>query len=215
METLDLSKSIHGFLGILCLLTGIIAVIVSKKTGAHTRNGKVFYSSLILLYVAILPHIIVKTNVFMLAIGWIAIAAATEGWRALLRFKCTLHTAPTIIDYAINLITVSMGIMLIGFGVWIVYKSQALMGCALLFFGWLGISLSYAAYKRWNMSMEPKRWLVIHIQLMTGSLSAAITAFVVLQFSGKVGSFEWLLWIAPTLFMIQVGKREIHKRNLT
>ena len=107
-----------------------------------------------------------------------------------------------------------MSLILIPYGTIILYRTKNLMGLALIFFGYLGTSLSYNAYKRWQKPIHPSEWLLLHIHLMTGAFSAALTAFIVLQFSGKVGSFEWGLWIAPTVFMNFFAKREAKKLNL-
>ena len=46
---------------------------------------------------------------------------------------------------------------------------------------------------------------------MTGAFSATATAFIVLQFAAKLDSFEWILWIAPTLLLTEFAKREVSR----
>ena len=87
MELLEFTRWIHALIGIMCLLGGMIALISPKKRGRHSQSGLLFLMTLCLIYFAILPNMIVKRNLFMFVIGWLAIAAGIEGWRALLRWK--------------------------------------------------------------------------------------------------------------------------------
>ena len=82
-------------------------------------------------------------------------------------------------------------------------------------FGLLGISLCKGAWKRLNSPMERRQWLVTHISMMTGAFSAALTAFFAIQFSGKLGGFEWVVWVAPTVIMMKIGEWETKRRGLT
>lgn len=47
--------------------------------------------------------------------------------------------------------------------------------------------------------------------MMTGAFSAAFTAFVAVQFSGRIGGAEWVLWVAPTTIMVAYGRYEMRR----
>ena len=213
-DMLNITRWIHGGLGAICLLSGVVALASPKKAGRHPVVGKVFFCVLVCVYVAILPNIISKTNIFMLAIGWLAVYAGAEGWRALLRFKNTLSLQPNLVDYTLNGISLVMSVLLLGLGGWVLVYKTNMMGLALLGFGVLGVVLSKGAYQRWKTPPPRKAWLALHIQMMCGAFAAALTAFFALQLSGSLGSFEWLLWVAPTVMMSLYASREVKARNL-
>ena len=74
----------HAALGIVCLISGLLALTAKKAKGRHPNAGRVCAVSLTLTFAAILLNIVVRKNVFMLAIGWLAVSVGIEGWRALL-----------------------------------------------------------------------------------------------------------------------------------
>ena len=89
METvLQIAQWVHASLGTVCLVSGLLALTAKKTSGFHPYAGKVFAVSLALAFTSILLNILVRTNVFMLGLGWLVVFAGTEGWRALLRFRC-------------------------------------------------------------------------------------------------------------------------------
>ena len=75
---------VHTALGIICLVSGLLALTAKKAKGRHPNAGRAFAVSLTLTFAAIPPHIVVRNNVFMLAIVWLAVFVGIEGWRALL-----------------------------------------------------------------------------------------------------------------------------------
>jgi hypothetical protein len=50
--------------------------------------------------------------------------------------------------------------------------------------------------------------------MMTGAFAAALTAFLAIQLSGRLGSFEWVVWVAPTLLMSRYAAFETQRRGL-
>ena len=186
-----------------------------KAGGAHPRAGRVFAVSLALVYVAILINIVVKANVFMLGIGWLAVFASTEGWRALRRFQGRLPLTPTRLDYLLNGATALLSIGLLAFGAWAFVATSNPMGLVCAGFGLLGAVLVRQAWRRWQAPPPKPRWLAIHIGMMTGAFGAALTAFLALQFSGRLGSYEWVLWIAPTVIMSRYAAYETRHRGLS
>jgi len=167
---------------------------------------------LALVFVAILPNIIAKQNVFMFGIGGLAVYTSVEGWRALLRARNRLTLAPQALDYIAN---ASCGLSSIGlavFGGGVFARTGNLLGLVCVGFGVLGVLLVKAAWTRWKEPPSPEGWLAVHIGMMTGAFSAALTAFVAIQFSGKVGNLEWMLWIAPSVLMSIWSKRQVRSR---
>lgn len=213
-ELTDITRWLHIAFGVMCMTSGAIALLAKKRQGVHPLSGRVFFISLTLLFVAILPNILMDTNLFMLGIGWLAVYAGATGWRALLRFRGTLPQKAFVADYLLNGMTLGLSAVLIYFGAKTILGSGNLMGLVAGGFGFLGISLCKSAWKRLNSPMERSLWLVTHIRMMTGAFSAALTAFFAIQFSGNLGGFEWVVWVAPTVIMMKIGEREIKRRGL-
>ena len=213
-KILQIAPWIHAGLGFVCLISGLLALTAKKTKGRHTNAGRVFTVSLALTFAAILLNIVVRKNVFMLGIGWLAVFASAEGWRALLRFKGSLGSEPTVFDYILGCATGLLSVALIAFGVQVFVASNNLMGLVCVGFGVLGAALLRDAWKRWKTPPSRKQWLKVHIDMMLGAFSAAVTAFLAIQFSGHLGGFEWVVWVAPTLLLSRYGTYETKRREL-
>jgi hypothetical protein len=211
---LQISLWIHAALGVICLVSGILALTAKKTKGRHPTAGRIFAVSLVLVYAAILLNIVVQKNVFMLGIGWIAVYAGAEGWRALLRFKGNLAPEPTAFDYILVGTTALLSVGLVAFGVRIFVSSNNIMGLVSAGFGLLGVVLLRGTWQRWKVPPSKQQWLATHIGMMTGAFAAALTAFFAVQLSGHLGGFEWVVWVAPTLFMVRYGAYETKRRGL-
>ena len=159
-------------------------------------------------------NIVVRQNVFMLGVGWLAVYAGVEGWRALLRFKGRLSLKPTALDYSLSGLTALLSLGLCVFGVQIFFSSSNIMGLVCVGFGLLGATLLRGTWRRWKTPLSQQQWLKVHVDMMLGAFSAAVTAFLAIQLSGHVGGFEWVIWEAPTLLMSRYGAYEAKRRGL-
>jgi hypothetical protein len=213
-KLLQIALWIHASLGIICLVSGLLALTAKKTKGRHTTAGRVFAVVLPLVYGSILLNIVVQKNVFMLGIGWLAVYAGAEGWRALLRFKGRLAPEPTALDYTLGGTTALLSAGLIAFGVRVFVSSNNVMGLVCAGFGLLGVLLLRGTWQRWKTPPPKEQWLAVHIGMMIGAFSAALTAFLAVQFSGHLGGFEWVIWVAPTLIMTRYGAYETKRRGL-
>ena len=64
------------------MVSGVLALTAKKTKGRHPADGRVFAVSLTLAFAAILLNIVVRKNVFMLGMGWLAVytvKASAEG----------------------------------------------------------------------------------------------------------------------------------------
>jgi hypothetical protein len=212
---LQVTRGIHAVLGAVCLLSGIVALTAKKRQGRHGRAGKVFAVSLVLVYVTILLNIAVQRNIFMLTIGWLAVHAGIEGWRALKRFKGDLPIQAQAVDHGLFLITSVVACGAIAFGLRGFIVNDLTMGLVCAGFGCLGLGLARDTWRRRRTPPHQREWLIVHIDLMTGAFSAALIAFLVLQFTGQVGGLEWLLWVGPVLAMWWYAGYEKKRRALS
>lgn len=211
---LQVAPYIHAGLGTSCLISGLIALTAKKTKGRHPNAGRVFAVSLSLTFAAILLNIVVRKNMFMLGIGWLAVFAGIEGWRALLRFKGSLTSSPTVFDYIFGCTTALLSVGLCAFGVQVFVTSNNIMGLVCVGFGLLGFALLRGTWKRWRTPPSRQQWLKVHIDMMLGAFSAAVTAFLAIQFSGHLGGFEWVVWVAPTVIISRYGSYETKRRGL-
>ena len=61
VETLiQIAPWVHAALGIICLVSGLVALTAKKARGRHPNAGRVFAVSLTLTFAAILLNIVVK-----------------------------------------------------------------------------------------------------------------------------------------------------------
>ncbi len=203
---LDITLLFHAAFGAVCLLSGIAAFIAAKRPGRHPLAGRIFVGCLILSYIAIVPNMVYKANLFLIGLGFIAVFSAIEGWRTLLRKQGRIPMTPGTLDYTVVAIAILLSVTLIGLGIRVLSRGNS-MALVLLAFGVLGIVLSRATWKRWKTHPSPKELLRAHIGMMCGAFSAALTAFVVQQLEEYAGSQQWVLWIAPSFIMTWVGQR--------
>jgi len=214
MVLLELTKWVHASLGVVCLLSGVAALIMPKRPRGHPWAGRIFGVSLGLLYLFILPNMIATRNVFLLAIGWLAVFAAFEGTQSLRRSLGRAEPRPGALDYLVNGITVIFCLGLGGFGA-LALRGGSFLGAVCLAFAVLGLLLVRAVRGRWREPPAPQVWLVVHIGMMCGAFSAALTAVLAVQFSGRLGGMEWVLWVAPSVAMQIVAQKQMKARGLT
>ncbi|MBS1977823.1 MAG: hypothetical protein JST46_10665 [Bacteroidetes bacterium] len=72
---------IHILLGIICVISGFIAMMSRKGRGNHSRWGKLYYATLLLIFVTIIPLSVMRwpANNHLLALGILSFGAASYG----------------------------------------------------------------------------------------------------------------------------------------
>lgn len=205
---------VHAGSGFVCLLAGIAALASRKAAGNHPRAGRIFTGALISAYVAILLGIILERNVFMLGIGALAVYAGVDGRRSLQRFKGELPGTATGFDQALNGACALFSVGLGAYGAWVVATTGNMLGAVCIAFAILGGVLVRGSRSRLGGQTSRNGWLAAHIGLMSGAFSAAVTAFFAVQFSGRIGGLEWILWVAPTVVMMVWSGRQTKRMGL-
>ncbi|MEE2903874.1 MAG: hypothetical protein VYC39_16220 [Myxococcota bacterium] len=213
-ELLQITPWIHASFGIICIFSGLLALTAKKRRGRHSNAGRIFAVSLTFAFAAILLNLIIRKNVFMFGLGWLAVYTGIEGWRALLRFKGSLPQQPTVFDYLFGSLTLLISVGLFVFGVRVFIQSKNPMGFVCILFGVLGVSVLRKTWQRYKTIASGKKWLKFHIDMMLAAFSAAVTAFLAVQFSGHLGDFEWVVWVTPTLVLSRYGSYEAKRRGL-
>ena len=72
---------IHILLGIICVISGIVAMLSKKGSPVHMRSGKVYYWVLLLVFITVIPLSIMRwpLNNHLLALGGLSFLAAYFG----------------------------------------------------------------------------------------------------------------------------------------
>jgi hypothetical protein len=205
----------HGALGTLALLAGFFAAFAPKRPGAHPWAGRLFAVVMLLSLLAISIPIVQRRNIFMMGLGTVAWFAIIEGWRALRRYRGTLQGAPDWVDYAVAVITGISALGLAAFGLWGLSRNGNPIFGVCLAFAALAAVLLQAAVRRWRQEVSRKQWLAVHIGHMSGALGAAVTAAAIVNLEELFGTFQWVLWVAPTLISMVWAQRAMKSRGLT
>ena len=74
---------VHICLGIICVGSGLVAMLSTKGKGNHTKFGRVYYISLLLIFITVLPLSIMRwpLNNHLLVLGTMSFISAFYGRR--------------------------------------------------------------------------------------------------------------------------------------
>lgn len=192
----------HVVAGITSLLTGLVAGLFGRKGGKlHRQVGKIFFWCMFWVFVsAILIVSLVRFNAFLMVIAVFSFYMAFSGYRSL-KIKKT-RKAETI-DWAAGIITLLFGLFMIGMGFnYLVPNFSSVLGYLCLFFGFFTAQNAWENIRMYRRlaSADKMWWWFAHMNAMSGSLIATITAFLVQN--GEIFNFPnqlgWMLWVLPT-----------------
>lgn len=191
----------HAAFGGIALLSGLIALLVTKGKTIHKKSGKLFYyamlfSALTALIIASLPE---HESPFLFSIGIFSSYFIVTGYRSL-RFKNNNLNLKT--DKIISWIMIGTAALILLYNPIVNHK----INIVLTSFGIIGLFFSVRdlmLYKNTNRLKQV--WLKLHLGKMLGSYIAAITAFVVVNnffpsfygwfIPGTIGGFYIVYWI--------------------
>ncbi len=194
----------HVAAGALSLVTGILAAFFGKKGGKlHRQVGKIFFWSMFWVFVsALLVVTLIRVNFFLTIIAVFSFYMAFSGYRVL-KIKKTMK--PELIDWTAAVITMAFGSGLLVYGIINLINNDfgSLVGYLSLIFGFFTSQTGYVNFKGFrNIDKQEKMWWwFAHMNSMTGSFIAAITAFLVQN--GRMfdlpDQYGWVPWILPAL----------------
>ena len=190
----------HVIAGSVALLTGLLAIFVGKKGGkAHRRNGRIYFWAMFWVFIsALLIVIFFRFNFFLSVIAFFSFYMAFSGYRVL---KIRKTKKPQWIDWFAAIVTITVGLLLLSFGIYKVIETngKAMFAHLSIFFGLFTIQTSYVSLHRFirKRYKDPLWWWFAHMQSMGGSFIAASTAFLVQN--GKSAPYYWTLWVGPTV----------------
>lgn len=194
----------HVIAGITSLLMGLASAFIGKKGGKlHRQLGRVFFWSMLWVFVsAMLIISFVRFNSFLMVIAVFSFYMAFSGYRVL-KIKKTMKAEA--IDWIAAIITILFGLIMLGMGVNYLIHSDfsSVLGYLCLFFGFFTAQTGWQNYQVFKKLAEAEKmwWWFAHMSSMSGSLIAAITAFLVQngRIFGLPSEFGWALWVLPAI----------------
>jgi uncharacterized membrane protein len=192
---------LHILGGAAGLITGTINIINKKGDKTHKRSGNVFFYAMLIAGFSALVLSAIHPNHFLFIVGVFTIYMTATGKRYLF-FKQT-EKKPRILDWAL-----AFG-MLLAAVVFIILGSVRLansenFGIVFIVFGIIGIRFfrtDLANYR--GKSTIKNYWLTGHLQRMTGSYAAAMTAFLVVNGKYMPAIIPSVaVWLLPTAVLV-------------
>lgn len=191
----------HAALGGIALISGAIALIVSKGSDLHQTTGKVFFysmlvSALISFVIAVMPN---HQNSFLFSIGLFSIYFLISGLRSI-GFKQQDHNFT--FDKILAVFIIITGIVMVLYPI----LTAGVINIILTVFGVFGAMFGVRdLYQLRDTNALRKLWLQLHLGKITGGYIAAVSAFFVVNnilpgiwnwfTPGIMGGFYIAYWI--------------------
>lgn len=199
----------HVIAGIASLLLGLASAFVGKKGGKlHRQLGKIFFWCMFWVFVsAMLIISFVRFNAFLMVIAVFSFYMAFSGYRVL-KIKRTMKVEP--IDWIAASVTIIFGLIMLGMGINYLVNSDfsSVLGYLCLFFGFFTAQTGWKNYMGFRKLAEAEKmwWWFAHMSSMSGSLIAAITAFLVQngRIFGLPSELGWALWVLPAIVGVPI-----------
>lgn len=185
----------HVAAGMVSLVTAPVAMAVSKGGKVHRFAGKIFFWSMVWIFISALVLGIVHWKPFLLMVSILSFYLVYSGYRTLDQKQLSHGKGIKWYDWAIAL---GCAVIMLSFLVWSVRLMFAGNSVFLfVFFSLGGLFSIYAEVKAFVKKPDNKhRWLFNHIGRMVGSFIAALTAFSTNVLTFMPGLWQWL-W--PTI----------------
>ena len=194
-QLLQMMLFIHIASGFLAFITGFLSMSNRKGSSPHRLTGKLFFAGMSGVFVTSTLISAAKNIPFLFMVGFFSYYLACAGYRSLYLKKLHLGQRPAVIDWVISLTGLLAGLGMVLFSVsW--FDSRGAMGIVPLLFGIFCMVNSILDIRNYRKPPRSKNhWIITHGSRMGGSFAAAVTAFVVVNFS--LGSYTWVLWVLP------------------
>jgi uncharacterized membrane protein len=199
---------VHIAAGMTALASGPSAMMVRKGLAAHRVSGRVYFYAMIGVAVTAIVLSAVKSNFFLLLVGLFSLQLVAGGYRALSLKSLHLGQRPSILDWLFHVGSVGVGLVLTIRGVLQLAQGNGFGYVGLAFGMIMALVAGRAIVQFIRLPTNPRHWLITHLAGMSAGYIAALTAFVVVNFSFNPG---WVLWLLPTavgtpLILINVGR---------
>lgn len=194
----------HVVAGITSLIMGLISAFIGKKGGKlHRQVGKIFFWCMFWVFISALLIIsFVRFNSFLMVIAVFSFYMAFSGYRVL-KMKRTMKVE--MIDWIAAVVTTLFGLTMFGMGINYLIQSgfSSVLGYLSLFFGFFTAQTGWENYRGFKKLPKAEKmwWWFAHMNSMSGSLIASITAFLVQN--GRIfnlpSEMGWIPWVLPAI----------------
>ncbi|MEY2900320.1 MAG: hypothetical protein RL247_486 [Actinomycetota bacterium] len=191
---------VHVFSGAIALGTAFIAVGVAKGATLHRKVGTVFFWAMLSVGVTAIPVTFVRPNPFLFFVALFSFYMAFAGYR-----RGRKRHVDTPLDVTAAWLMVAFGVVMIGYGFFMVFAAEPL-GWALASFGGLGLSFGIEDVLKARGIPAHSERVRVHLSRMLGGTIATITAVLVQQVSPLVDEAfaQVALWLGPTVLLVPI-----------
>lgn len=183
---------IAGFAAFFSAFVAIYTKIFEKSHSWHVISGRIFFYGMALVFITTLLLTWIRPNIFLTLIGFFSFYLAFMGWRLAVNRSGVAHLPEFLVIYTMIL----AGIVMVILGIYSIVNQNS-NGITLTIFGGIGLMLAISQLKEFKkIAYKGKERIASHLGFMMGAFIAAITAFLVTNFSTNPG---WILWVLPTL----------------
>lgn len=206
---------IHILSGLVAFTSSPFALIAKKGGLLHRRSGKVFSFAMYGVCATAFVLSVAKSNLFLFVIGVFSFYLVSSAQRILLMKNFKRGDSVASYDWALAIAMLIFGLLFITYGIYAILHQNP-MGIVMLVFGSIGASNAFIDIRTYlNGPKDRKFWILIHIGRMLGAMTAAYTAFLVVNGSFFPGIPGWWLWLLPNLIFtpltIYFSRREKKK----
>lgn len=186
--------AVHIVAGSVALLTAAVALVTQKGGVKHVRAGRVYATSMTVVFLTAVPLAFLGSSVFLLLIAVFSFYLVFAGWR----FARNYSGSPHIVDWAAVAAIALAGLGMLGYAV-ILARSGDSQWVTMALFGGIALALGLADARFYRAAnVRGARRIARHLTNMMAGTIATITAVVVVNVDTNPA---WLGWIMPTLLI--------------
>lgn len=181
----------HISAGVIALVGALLALIAEKGKKLHIYSGRVYFWSMLGIFLTALVMSILNNNQFLLLIGVFSFYLALSG----MRFAANRTGSPGLIDWLSVSLMMLSGSAMVGSGGYFYFEYGAL-DIPLFVFGALALWIGYRDLQTYKAeAAKGKERIVKHLIGMIGGTISVVTAVLVVNVTFQPG---WVLWLLPT-----------------
>jgi hypothetical protein len=213
-EFFTILKILHVFAGASALLSGAIAIAFRNRLKYHRVLGRLYFWSMLVVFLTSVYLGIVKLNLFLVCVGFFTFYMCITAYRSLKLKKLPFEQKPHKFDWMIEAVFGLVHLFFVLLAVWFFIHQNYGAGFVGLIFGGFGLLGNYNTFRRFRYVQKHKNfWLLTHISGMLGSYIGAITAFVVNN-SASIPLPPIILWLGPTVLLTPLIFLETRKHSV-
>lgn len=191
---------IHIAAGMLAVGGASIAIFVKmmeKNHRWHIFAGRLFFYSMLVVFLTVLPLTYINPNPFLFLIGIFSFYMTFTGWRYAVNRK---GIADRVDFFAMFVMALTAFAMLV-YGLSLFLNSNG-YGVVIFVFGVLGGWLAYTNYKSYKAGpVKGKDRISSHLNSMMGATIAVLTAVLVVNVQTDP---VWIAWLLPTVVITPI-----------